>query len=402
MAESQYFPRGFGLKSQIEGQLADDYRSRIVEYLKAHQFTLRAGDLTFRLAGEFGFCYGVDRAVEYAYETRTRFPDRSLFITGEIIHNPHVNQRLREMGIQFLEGEGAAADAWSALHAGDVVILPAFGVTVQQMGLLREKGCTLVDTTCGSVLNVWKNVERYARDGFTSLIHGKYNHEETRATASRTSLHGGGAYLVVRDLEQTARVTEFIRRGGDAQEFQGEFRQACSEGFDPHADLVRVGLANQTTMLSSESLQVAEEIRLAMIDRYGEAEIAQHFRSFDTICSATQDRQDAVFRLLEEDLSLMLVIGGYNSSNTNHLAEIAKQKVPTFHIEDAACLLDSQSIRHKPVREKSPVLAGGWLPSGKVVIGITAGASTPNNRIGEVVERVLEIRGVEVRDLPLG
>ena len=402
MAESQYFPRGFGLKSQIEGQLADDYRSRIVEYLKAHQFTLRAGDLTFRLAGEFGFCYGVDRAVEYAYETRTRFPDRSLFITGEIIHNPHVNQRLREMGIQFLEGEGAAADAWSALHAGDVVILPAFGVTVQQMGLLREKGCTLVDTTCGSVLNVWKNVERYARDGFTSLIHGKYNHEETRATASRTSLHGGGAYLVVRDLEQTARVTEFIRRGGDAQEFQGEFRQACSEGFDPHADLVRVGLANQTTMLSSESLQVAEEIRLAMIDRYGEAEIAQHFRSFDTICSATQDRQDAVFRLLEEDLSLMLVIGGYNSSNTNHLAEIAKQKVPTFHIEDAACLLDSQSIRHKPVREKSPVLAGGWLPSGKVVIGITAGASTPNNRIGEVVQRVLEIRGVEVRDLPLG
>jgi len=402
LAESQYFPRGFGLKSQIEGQLADDYRSRIVEYLKAHQFTLRAGDLTFRLAGEFGFCYGVDRAVEYAYETRTRFPDRSLFITGEIIHNPHVNQRLREMGIQFLEGEGAAADAWSALHAGDVVILPAFGVTVQQMGLLREKGCTLVDTTCGSVLNVWKNVERYARDGFTSLIHGKYNHEETRATASRTSLHGGGAYLVVRDLEQTARVTEFIRRGGDAQEFQGEFRQACSEGFDPHADLVRVGLANQTTMLSSESLQVAEEIRLAMIDRYGEAEIAQHFRSFDTICSATQDRQDAVFRLLEEDLSLMLVIGGYNSSNTNHLAEIAKQKVPTFHIEDAACLLDSQSIRHKPVREKSPVLAGGWLPSGKVVIGITAGASTPNNRIGEVVERVLEIRGVEVRDLPLG
>ncbi|MCI0658883.1 MAG: 4-hydroxy-3-methylbut-2-enyl diphosphate reductase, partial [Acidobacteria bacterium] len=179
MAESQYFPRGFGLKPQIQGQLAEDYRSRIVEYLKSHQFTLRVGDLTFRLAGEFGFCYGVDRAVEYAYETRSRFPDRSLFITGEIIHNPHVNQRLREMGIRFLAGEGAAPDAWSALGAGDVVILPAFGVTVEQMGLLRERGCTLVDTTCGSVLNVWKNVERYARDGFTSLIHGKYNHEET-------------------------------------------------------------------------------------------------------------------------------------------------------------------------------------------------------------------------------
>ncbi|MCI0408480.1 MAG: 4-hydroxy-3-methylbut-2-enyl diphosphate reductase, partial [Acidobacteria bacterium] len=349
MAESQYFPRGFGLKPQIEGQLAEDYRSRIVEYLKSHQFTLRVGDLTFRLAGEFGFCYGVDRAVEYAYETRSRFPDRSLFITGEIIHNPHVNQRLREMGIRFLAGEGAAPDAWSALGAGDVVILPAFGVTVEQMGLLRERGCTLVDTTCGSVLNVWKNVERYARDGFTSLIHGKYNHEETRATASRTSLHEAGSYLVVRDLEQTAHVTEFIRNGGSAQAFLEEFRYACSQDFDPQADLVRVGLANQTTMLSSESLQVAEEIRLAMIDRYGEGELAQHFRSFDTICSATQDRQDAVIRLLRENLSLMLVIGGYNSSNTNHLASIGSLRVPTFHIDSADCIRGPGSIRHKPV-----------------------------------------------------
>ena len=401
MADTQYFPRGFGLKSQIEGQLAEDYRSRIVEYLKTHQFTLRAGDLTFRLASEFGFCYGVDRAVDYAYETRTRFPERSLFITGEIIHNPHVNQRLREMGIRFLDGEGAAANAWNALDAGDVVILPAFGVTVEQMSALRRKGCTLVDTTCGSVLNVWKNVERYARDGFTSLIHGKYNHEETRATASRTSLHEGGKYLVVRDLEQTAMVTEFIRQGGDTREFLDHFLPACSEGFDPHVDLVRVGLANQTTMLSSESLHVAEQIRLAMIDRYGEQELAEHFRSFDTICSATQDRQDAVLRLLQEDLSLMLVIGGYNSSNTNHLAEMAAHKVPTFHIEDAECLLDAESIRHKPVREKTPVLGRGWLPSGKAVIGITAGASTPNNRIGEVVERVLEFRGVPIGELPL-
>jgi 4-hydroxy-3-methylbut-2-en-1-yl diphosphate reductase len=402
LTDTQYFPRGFGLKSQIEGQLAEDYRSRIVEYLKSHEFTLRAGDLTFRLASEFGFCYGVDRAVDYAYETRTRFPERSLFITGEIIHNPHVNQRLREMGIRFLDGEGAAADAWSTLGAGDVVILPAFGVTVEQMSSLRQKGCTLVDTTCGSVLNVWKNVERYARDGFTSLIHGKYNHEETRATASRTSLHKGGKYLVVRDLEQTELVTEFIRKGGDSKAFLEHFLPASSEGFDPPVDLVRVGLANQTTMLSSESLQVAERIRLAMIDRYGEPELAEHFRSFDTICSATQDRQDAVQRLLEEDLSLMLVIGGYNSSNTNHLAEMAAQRVPTFHIEDAGCLLDAESIRHKPVREKTPVLGRGWLPSGKAVIGITAGASTPNNRIGEVVERVLEFRGLPIRELPLG
>jgi len=394
LSEAQYFPRGFGLKSRIEGQLSDDYRSPVVEYLKSHRFTLRAGNVTIRMAGEFGFCYGVDRAVEYAYETRSRFPDRNLFITGEIIHNPHVNQRLVEMGIRFLAGEGARPGAWEELEAGDVVILPAFGVTVQQMQVLRDRGCTLVDTTCGSVLNVWKNVERYAADGFTSLIHGKYNHEETRATASRTSLHPGGKYLVVRDLEETATVSEFIRHGGDAGQFLARFRNACSEGFDPREDLNRVGLANQTTMLSSESLQVAEEIRLAMVDRYGEDELSRHFRSFDTICSATQDRQDAVIRLLQESLSLLLVIGGYNSSNTNHLAEIATGKVAAYHIEDAGCLLDSERIRYKPVGHKETVVGAGWLPAGDVIVGITAGASTPNNRIGEVVERVLEIRGL--------
>ena len=402
MADVSYYPRGFGLKSRIEGQLDEDYRSRIVEYLKSHDYTLRAGDLTFRLAEEFGFCYGVDRAVEYAYETRTRFPSRSLYITGEIIHNPHVNGRLREMGIRFLSGAGADPDAWDRLGPEDVVILPAFGVTVEQMELLRAKGCTLVDTTCGSVLNVWKNVERYARDGFTSLIHGKYNHEETRATASRTSLHPGGKYLVVRDLEETEEVARMIRSGGDAGTFLERFAPACSDGFDPAADLQRVGLANQTTMLSSESLQVAEIIRRAMADRYGEDDLAAHFRSFDTICSATQDRQDAVRRLLRSGVGLMLVIGGYNSSNTNHLAELAAAQVPTYHIEDASCLLGRSSIRHKRVGEKSPALGGSWLPDGPVVVGITAGASTPNNRIGEVIERVMRLRDLDPGGLPLG
>lgn len=402
MGEEQYFPRGFGLKAQIEGQLSEDYRSRIVDYLKTHDFRLEAGDLVFRLAAEFGFCYGVERAVDYAYETRARFPQRNLFITGEIIHNPHVNQRLREMGIRFLSGDTAVEDGWTRLAAGDVVILPAFGVTVQQMALLRERGCTLVDTTCGSVLNVWKNVERYARDGFTSLIHGKYDHEETKATASRTSLHSEGKYLVVRDLEETALVARHIRAGGDPRQFTSRFAAASSRGFDPDKDLVRVGLANQTTMLSSESLQVAEEIRRAMADRYGPAALDAHFRSFDTICSATQDRQDAVVRLLDSPVSVMLVIGGYNSSNTNHLAEITAGRVPTYHIEDADCLLDASSIRYKPVGEKEPRVGHSWLPAGPAVIGITAGASTPYNRIGEVVERVLELRGLDIRQIPLG
>jgi len=400
MTEVQYYPRGFGLKSQIEGRLWDDYHSRIVDSLKRNGFVLTVGELTFRLAAEFGFCYGVDRAVEYAYETRTRFPDRTIFITGEIIHNPHVNSRLREMGIRFLSEEGVPEEGWDRLGPRDVVILPAFGVTVAQLSLLRERGCTLVDTTCGSVLNVWKNVERYARDGFTSIIHGKYNHEETRATASRTSLHAGGKYLVVRDLEEAAVVCDYIRRGGDNVSFRARFAQAASNGFDPDADLAHVGVANQTTMLSSESLRVAELIRLAMVERHGEPAIAERFRSFDTICSATQDRQDAVLKLLKRGVSMMLVIGGYNSSNTNHLAEISAGKVPTYHIEDATCLVDGFSIRYKPVGAKSTQVGAGWLPPGGVVIGLTAGASTPNNRIGEVVERVLQIRGLGNLEIP--
>ncbi|HEV8336217.1 MAG TPA: 4-hydroxy-3-methylbut-2-enyl diphosphate reductase [Candidatus Polarisedimenticolia bacterium] len=401
MAEVQYFPRGFGLKSEIEGKLREDYRSRIVDALKRNGFTLTAGDLTFRLAAEFGFCYGVDRAVEYAYETRKRFPDRDIHITGEIIHNPHVNQRLREMGIRFLTGPDAPPGAWEDLSATDVVILPAFGVTVGQMDLLRGKGCTLVDTTCGSVLNVWKNVERYARDGFTSIIHGKYDHEETRSTASRTSLYKDGKYLVVRDHEETGIVCEHILGRGDRDAFLTRFQPAVSEGFDPDRDLERAGLANQTTMLSSESLEVAERIRQAMIARYGEVELPKHFRSFDTICSATQDRQDAVLKLLKEGVSLMLVIGGYNSSNTNHLAELSAAQVPTYHIEDSSCLVDASTIRHKPVSGKSEETQSGWLQAGPLVIGITAGASTPNNRIGEVVERLLVLRGIRPADLSL-
>jgi 4-hydroxy-3-methylbut-2-en-1-yl diphosphate reductase len=401
MADDRYFPRGFGLKAQIEGRLSEDYRSRIVDSLRRNDFTLTAGDLTFRLAAEFGFCYGVDRAVEYAYETRTRFPDREIHITGEIIHNPHVNQRLREMGVRFLSGRDAPERGWDDLGPRDVVILPAFGVTVEQMAMLRERGCTLVDTTCGSVLNVWKNVERYAREGYTSVIHGKYDHEETRATASRTGLYAGGRYLVVRDLEETDRVCDYIRRGGEPEAFLARFSPAVSPGFDPDRDLARVGLANQTTMLSSESLQVAEAIRRAMVDRYGEADLARHFQSFDTICSATQDRQDAVLKLLRGGVSMMLVIGGYNSSNTNHLAELSAGMVPTYHIEDASCLVDASTIRHKPVGEPGEKTDSGWLPPGPLVVGITAGASTPNNRIGEVVERVLQIRGFPLEAIPL-
>jgi 4-hydroxy-3-methylbut-2-enyl diphosphate reductase len=394
--ESTYFRKGFGLKGAIEGQLTSDYHSHVVEALRAGDYCLTVGPLSFRLAREFGFCYGVDRAVDYAYETRHKFPDRRLYLAGEIIHNPHVNQKLERMGIAFLAHAPDGEFDFSALTADDVVIMPAFGVTIQDFERLRAVGCIMVDTTCGSVLNVWKRVDGYARDGYTAVIHGKHWHEETKATASQVTKHPGGRYLVVLNMAEARLVCEFIEGRGSAAELAPLFAKAVSPGFHFDRDLQRVGLANQTTMLSGESLAIAEEFKRSMIRRYGEAALADHFRTFDTICSATQERQDAVVRLLDESLDLMLVVGGYNSSNTCHLAALVQSKgVRVFHIEDADCVdAAAGTIRHQPVRTRGETVERDWL-RGARNIGITAGASTPNNKIGETVLRVCQTAGVE-------
>jgi 4-hydroxy-3-methylbut-2-enyl diphosphate reductase len=392
--EQTYFRKGFGLKTAIEGELAADYHSRVVDAIRAAGHRVAVGDLTFRLAGEFGFCYGVDRAVEYAYETRRKFPDRNIALVGEIIHNPHVNRKLEQMGVRFLYRADGDEFDFSGLTDQDVVIMPAFGVTVRDFQRLRDIGCVLVDTTCGSVLNVWKRVESYARDGFTSVIHGKHYHEETKATSSQVTKYPGGKYLIVRDMTEAREVCKYIEGVGSGEWFASRASEAMSPGFNPATDLQRVGVANQTTMLSNESLAIAGELRAAMERRYGAEHAAEHFRTFDTICSATQDRQDAVLKLLEEPLDLMLVIGGYNSSNTTHLAAICAARVPTFHIEDAACVdTAGGSIRFRPVGAQGEERRADWLPQGAVTIGVTAGASTPNNKIGETIERVAAIRG---------
>lgn len=391
-----YFRRGFGLKSAIEGQLTADYHSAIVDALRSHGHVLTAGPLTFRLAQEFGFCYGVDRAVDYAYETRHKFPERRIFLAGEIIHNPHVNQKLEAMGIGFLDRDAGGDFDFSAIGATDVVIMPAFGVTVRDFARLKEIGCVRVDTTCGSVLNVWKRVENYAKDGFTAVIHGKHYHEETKATASQVERYPGGRYLVVRDMAEARPVLDFIEGRGDAAVLRERFAHASSAEFDCTTDLVRAGIANQTTMLSGESLAIAAEFRRSFALRYGEDKVDDHFRTFDTICSATQERQDAVVKLLDERVDLMLVVGGYNSSNTCHLAALAKSKgVRTFHIEDARCVTTTDgTLCHQPVGQKAEVIEpAGWL-AGRSIIGITAGASTPNNKVGETIARVCEVAGV--------
>ncbi len=378
------FRKGLDLKDAVAGQLADNYHSSLVGAIKDAGFRYTSGRLELHLAREFGFCYGVDRAVDYAYQARTRFPDRTVFLTGEIIHNPHVNDKLRALGIRFLSDPGEDIDR---LTADDVVILPAFGVTIAMLQTLSERGCTMVDTTCGSVLNVWKNVKRYAQDGVTSVIHGKHWHEETQATASQATQYPGGQYLVVYDKDEAAIVCDYIRRGGESAAFMARFAKATSPGFDPDVHLSRIGLANQTTMLMSESMEIGEMFKEAVRDRYGDAELDAHYRAFDTICSATQDRQDAVIRLLaEQPLDVMVVIGGYNSSNTCNLAHICAEHVPTYHIADPSCLVSPTAIRHRPVGQKSEVETRGWLPASRPLrVGLTSGASTPDNLVEQVV-----------------
>jgi 4-hydroxy-3-methylbut-2-enyl diphosphate reductase len=397
MADIKIYQRGLGLKSQVKAPLKNDYEGQIVKFAREHGFQLKVGDLTFRLATEFGFCYGVDRAVAYAYETRARFPDRNIFITGEIIHNPYVNKRLEEMGIRFLSGSYGSDDKFKPVTAEDVVLLPAFGVSTDEMRILESKGCIQVDTTCGSVLNVWKNVERYARTGFTSIVHGKYWHEETKATVSRAEKFDGGHYLVVRDMNEAEMVCRYIESNEGGAGLVDRFSEASSPGFDPAKHLQRIGLANQTTMLSSESMAIGARLRRAMVSRYGEEDTQERFRSFDTICSATQERQDAVIELAQEGVDLMIVIGGYNSSNTSHLADISARYCETYHISDSTCLLDADEISHR--RGKEEITTRDWLPPGEIRIGVTAGASTPNIKVDESIRRIVSFRGLSAEDL---
>jgi 4-hydroxy-3-methylbut-2-en-1-yl diphosphate reductase len=385
---SLIFRKGLDLKNAVAGTLNENYHSALVERIKTEDFTYHAGRLTIHLAREFGFCYGVDRAVDYAYQTRERFPDRRVFLTGEIIHNPHVNAKLRSMDIGFLSDEEVSIES---LGSNDVVILPAFGVTIAMLQRLERGGCTLVDTTCGSVLNVWKNVRRYCEGGYTSIIHGKAWHEETQATASQ-ALEYGGRYLVVLDRQEAEIVCGYIRDGGDRDAFLERFSSTASAGFDPDRDLQRVGLANQTTMLMSESLEIADMLKAAISDRYGSGSLIEHFEAFDTICSATQDRQDAVVALLEQKtIDLMIVIGGYNSSNTCNLARICAASKPTFHISDPECLVSPEEIRHRPAGGSGEVTVRGWLPgSGTLAVGLTSGASTPDNLVGATIAKITE------------
>ena len=382
----------------VQEQVESHYRSDIVEKVRRAGGLLRVGDVTLRLAKQFGFCYGVERAIDLAYAARKVFKDRRLFIVGEIIHNPEVNEQISSLGIKNLMGTNKQADI-ADLQPDDVVIVPAFGTELSILQQIKERGCQIVDTTCGDVMSVWKRVRQNANESVTSIIHGKAEHEETKATSSRALGNGRGHYLVVLTLPDTDYVCDYIRNGGDKEAFLSRFRNAHSPGFDPDLHLRTVGVANQTTMLRGETEEVQRRIRKAILDRDGPELASNNFRFFDTICGATQERQDALRELLEVKMDLLLVVGGYNSSNTSHLAEMGEEKLPTYFVRNASRLLSPAEILHYDLHRKEEVIAKDWLPSGPIVVGITAGASCPNNLIEETLVRLFELRGVTRAEL---
>jgi len=386
------------IMAAVQAQVLSHYRSDLVERTRAHGNILSAGDLTVKLAKEFGFCYGVERAIDLAYAARRAYPGQRIFLLGEIIHNPEVNDQIHRMGIVTIASKPNDEEI-NQLRPEDIVIIPAFGTEVLTRRKLEEKGCLFVDTTCGDVMSVWKRVRQYSKDAVTSIIHGKAWHEETKATSSQARAHGGGHYLVVFTLAETDYVCHYIIHGGDKAEFLKKFNGAYSEGFDPDIHLQAIGVANQTTMLRGETEEVQRRLKSAMSQRYGEAELDRHFRFFDTICGATQDRQDALEKLLREPLDFLLVIGGYNSSNTSHLAEMGEAKLPTYFIKNAAKMASDKLIVHYNQHLHKEVETRDWLPSGKITAGITAGASCPNNLIEDAIRRLFELRGISVQHL---
>jgi 4-hydroxy-3-methylbut-2-en-1-yl diphosphate reductase len=388
----QYHRKGFGHEAEVTDLLYREYNSKLIQQIRDQNYSLQLGDVTIRLAESFGFCWGVERAIALAYETRRQFPTQKIWITNEIIHNPSVNQNLREMNIDFIPvGETGEKDFAVVGDKDDVVILPAFGASVQEMQLLNDKGCTIMDTTCPWVSKVWNSVEKHKRGDFTSIIHGKYKHEETIATSSFAD-----KYLVVLNLAEAQYVADYILNSTPdpqhRQEFLDKFANAYSEGFDPDIDLVRVGIANQTTMLKGETEQIGKLFERTMMRRYGPADLNQHFLSFNTICDATQERQDAMFELVDAPLDLMVVIGGFNSSNTTHLQEISVERgIPSYHIDSAERIGPGNRIEHKPL-DHDLIVTDDWLPAGPIVVGITSGASTPDKVVSDIVEKIFELK----------
>lgn len=351
------------------------------------------GGLVFHFPEHFGFCYGVDKAIDMVFETCSRFSGKRIFLTDQLIHNPYINGKLKEKGVEYLKRDAQHLLICDGLKEGDIVVVSAFGTDFRDIERLKEKGVMIVDSTCGAIINVWKRVESYAKNGFITVMHGKRNHEETRATLSQ-AVKEGGQYIAIENIKEAGELASVIRGETKESDFLKKYPEAALPGFSFEAATCRMGMANQTTMLKGESLEIQNILRQAFKERFGEEATKVRFRSFDTICGATQDRQDAMRNLLAKKLDLVLIVGGFNSSNTTHLAELAVNRVPFFHIEGDGDILSKEEIRARDPQSGQVRVEKDWLKAETKNIGITSGASTPDVTLLNIIEKMVSFRGL--------
>lgn len=368
-------------------------KTGLLAQMRANGNKWQEGKVSLVLAEAMGYCWGVERAVQMAYEAVNAYPGKQLHLTNEIIHNPGVNKRLSEKGYGFIEVKEDGQKDFSGVKEGDVVLLPAFGASVQEIQLLKDRSVQIVDTTCPWVMKVWNAVDKQTKKDHTSIIHGKWAHEETIATASFAH-----DYLIVRDMKEAQYVCDYILNGGDRAEFMEKFKNAMSEGFDPETMLEKVGMANQTTMLKGETEAMGKLLENTMLQKYGPEALADHFMVMDTICDATQERQDAMYKLTdknsEDKVDVMLVVGGFNSSNTSHLQEIGEEAgITSFWVDSAERInvaeksITWQDSHHNLTTTKD------FLPEGNIIVGVTSGASTPDKAVELCLEKIFQIKG---------
>lgn len=364
------------------------------------------GNTTFIISRHFGFCYGVENAIEKSYNAIQDNPDKRIFLLSQMIHNPDVNEDLLSQGIKFIQNtDGTQLIPWSEITGDDIVIIPAFGTTIETKGLLEEKGIDTVtyNTTCPFVEKVWNRSSKLGQDDHTIIIHGKKYHEETKATFSHSKENGPS--VIVLDMAEAEILADFITGKRPVSEFNEKFGATASNGFDPENDLKKVGVVNQTTMLATETQGIADYFKQVMIEKYGEENIKDHFADTrDTLCYATNDNQSATLQLLNKNADVAFVVGGYNSSNTSHLVELLEGKFPTFFIRNKTELIDEKNIRSFNIHSKTLIEHKDYLSNkdGLRII-ITSGASCPDVAVDEVIQRLLELRGnnVSFEDLVL-
>ncbi|GAX21021.1 4-hydroxy-3-methylbut-2-en-1-yl diphosphate reductase [Fistulifera solaris] len=395
MKSPQFYRQGFKeVREGVEKSMEEQFKGEIVQQLRESNYIMERDGVKVYLAKDFGFCWGVERSIALAYEAVEHYPGKTVHITNELIHNPEVNEKLEDMNVQFIEKLDDGRKNFDTVKEGDVVILPAFGASFEEMDRFDKMNVEVVDTTCPWVSKVWNSVDKHQKAGMTSVIHGKYAHEETVATTSFCE-----DYICVKDMKEAEMLSNYILNGGDKEAFMKHFEKAVSKGFDPDVMLQKIGLANQTTMYKKETRAIGQLLQKTMMKKFGPAEIKNHYMEFDTICDATQERQDAVVELVDiaktDGLDFILVVGGWDSSNTAHLLEIPHHAgIRSFHIDRAECIGADNTITHRTVTGE--IVTEKFIEdlSKDVVMGVTSGASTPDKAVQDSLSSIFLLKKI--------